>query len=272
METNNIITLITDFGLEDPYVGQVKGAILHHNIQARMLDISHAIPSHDILSGAVTLRTSYHYYPRGTTHMCVVDPGVGSKRAMLAAAGEGHLFIAPDNGILSLLMTDDKLSAIYRVENSRLFPSDVSSTFHGRDIMAPVAAALAGGMPLSEVGPETELSACASLHLSGPEITPNRIKGQVLHIDHFGNIRTTITSASLSKFQPGSFTSIELRGTTVSAISTTYTDCPVGGFTGIIDSSGYLEIAVNRGNAANATGSQLGDPVTVFMEREESSS
>lgn len=266
MSTTNIITLTTDFGLKDPYVGQLKGAILKRNSEARIIDITHAVPPQDIVTAAITLQTSFHYFPKNTIHMVVVDPGVGSQRAILAAEGDAHLFIVPDNGILSPLLAAGSITSLYRIENSDLYPSEVSGTFHGRDIMAPVAAALAGGLKLSQVGPEVDLDSCIMLNIAKPVIQDDSIEGQVLGIDHFGNIRTNITAACISRFQPECFAGIALRGQIITTITTTYSQCPEGDFTGIIDSSGYLEIAVNKGNASERIGTLAGDPVTVLMD------
>lgn len=268
MNFANIITLTTDFGLQDPYVGQMKGAILKRNITARIIDLTHAIPTHDILSAAVAIRTSYRYFPNGTIHLIVVDPGVGSQRSILAATGEKQLFIAPDNGLLTLLALDNKIEAVHRVENTSLFPSEVSGTFHGRDIMAPVAAALAGGLPLEKVGPETTFVQCVQLEIAEPKIDEHSITGQVIHIDHFGNIRTTITSRHLSQFQPSSFAGIEIGETKIASISSTYSEKQAGEPVALIDSSGYLEIAVNKGRAVEITGCKAGDPVTVLLKGE----
>ncbi|NOQ46396.1 MAG: hypothetical protein GQ559_06960 [Desulfobulbaceae bacterium] len=264
--SRSLITLTTDFGLQDPYVGQMKGAILKRNITTRIVDLTHAIPPHDILTAAVTIRTSYRYFPKGAIHLIVVDPGVGSRRSILAAAGDHHLFIAPDNGVLSMLAADNKLDTVHRVENSSLFPLEVSGTFHGRDIMAPVAAALASGLPLNKVGQATKYDDCVKLNLPLPVISDRSIEGRVLHIDHFGNIRTTITSKSLSRFQPSSFSGIEIGSHRIHAISSTYSECPQGKLVAVIDSSGYLEIAVNKGNAADVTGCGIGNPIVVRME------
>jgi len=261
----NIITLTTDFGLEDSYVGQVKGAILKNNISVSVIDICHSIPAHDILSAAITIHTSYRYFPRGSVHLIIVDPGVGSQRNILVAATEEHLFIAPDNGVLSLLFKDSEFKSIHRVENASLFPSEVSSTFHARDIMAPIAAALAGGMPLDTVGPSVQITSCVLMELPEPVISENKIDGQILHIDRFGNIRTNITTTDLSTFQPMNFGGIRLRGHQVDTISNTYSDAPSGRLVALIDSSGYLEIAMNRGNAAELTKCKQGDPILLII-------
>lgn len=267
MNFANIITLTTDFGLQDPYVGQMKGAILKRNISARIVDLTHAIPPHDILDAAVTIRTSYRYFPKGTIHLIVVDPGVGSQRGILAATGENHLFIAPDNGLLTILAMDNKIEAVHRVENSSFFPSEVSGTFHGRDIMAPIAAALACGLPLDKVGPETTFTSCVQLEIEQPVVDKDCITGQVIHVDHFGNIRTTITTRHFSRFQPSSFAGIEIGEHTIDAISSTYAKQATGELVALIDSSGYLEIAVNRGKASEITGCGIGDPVTVLLKK-----
>lgn len=265
MNFSNIITLTTDFGLQDPYVGQMKGAILKRNITARIVDLTHAVPTHDILNGAVTIRTSYRYFPTGTIHLVVVDPGVGSQRSILAATGENHLFIAPDNGLLTLLARDNKIEAVHRVENSSLFPAEISGTFHGRDIMAPVAAALAGGLPLDKLGPETSYADCVQLEIPEPAIEDHHITGRMLHIDRFGNIKTTITTTHLSRFQPSDFAGIQIGHHTIDAISSTYAKQPEGKLVALIDSSGYLEIAVNRGNAADLISGKPGDFIVVNM-------
>ena len=266
MQFANIITLLTDFGLEDLYVGQVKGAILKSNLAVRVIDLCHSIPAHDTLTAAIAIRTSYKYFPSGTIHLIIVDPGVGSKRKMIAAAAEKHLFIAPDNGVLSLLFRDNLIKTVYRIENPSLFPSEISSTFHARDIMAPVAAALAGGMPLDKVGPESTVDACVQLNLPKPEISDNKIEGEVVAIDRFGNIRTNITTSDLSRFQPTSFRGVRIKGHQVNSISATYADSPSGKLLALIDSGGYLEIAVNKGSAGQLTECSPGDPVLVMMQ------
>ncbi len=166
MQPSGIISLITDFGLIDPYVGQMKGTILRRNPRAQLVDLSHAIPRQDITGAAIVLHSSYAFFPPGTVHLVVVDPGVGSQRRILAAAGDEQIFVAPDNGILSLLLRDQIISRVYCVEQRELFADTVSPTFHGRDIMGPVAAALAGGLvELAAVGSEVSPDSCVCLDL-----------------------------------------------------------------------------------------------------------
>ena len=268
METVNLITLTTDFGLQDPFVGQLKGAILRRNFQARIIDLTHSIQPHNILAGAVTIRASYHSFPKGSIHMVVIDPGVGSQRQIIALQADEHLFIAPDNGSLTFLMRDREVQAVHRVGNRSLFPDEISATFHGRDIMAPVAAALANGMPLDEVGPKIDLGNCIQLDIPVTHYDENGITGRVIYIDRFGNIRTTITSFTLAQYQPSSFAGIFIGQHKINAISTTYSDTSPGELLALIDSAGHLEVAVNRGNAAELTSCKIGDPVTVAMEQE----
>jgi len=269
MTLPNLITLTTDFGLQDAYVGQIKGAILRHNIKAVIIDLTHAIKPHDILGAAVVIRSSYHYFPKGSVHMVVVDPGVGSQRKILAMMTDNHVFIAPDNGTLTFLLRKKKIQALHRVANRSLFPSEISATFHGRDIMAPVAAALAGGMNISEVGPAISTGGCIQIEIPKTQLDENGITGRVIHIDRFGNIQTTITAGDLSLYQPSSFNGIFIRSRKIKAISSTYSDTAAGELVALIDSSGLLEIAVNRGNAAAEIKCSIGDPVTVVMKMEE---
>ena len=263
MNTANIITLTTDFGLEDAYVGQLKGAVLTRNPQVQLVDLCHAIAPQDIPAAAISLYSSYSFFPPGTVHLVVVDPGVGSQRRLLAAASVDQLFIAPDNGILSLLLRDGIFRQIHLLENKSLFHSRISSTFHGRDIMAPVAAALAGGMALAEVGPACSPASCVRLELPTAEISLNRIRGEVLQLDHFGNIRTSITLSDLAGFAPPQQLTVSCKEQQINGICTSYADVPPGTLTALFDSSLFLEIAVNQGNAGLETGAKAGDPVTV---------
>ncbi len=268
MKTVNLITLTTDFGLQDPFVGQIKGAILRRNIKAQIVDLTHAIEPHNILAGAVTIRSSYHFFPKGSTHMIVVDPGVGSQRKIIALKADDHIFIAPDNGSLTFMIRDRKIQAVHRIENQSLFPNEISATFHGRDIMAPIAAALARGLPLREVGPKISVEECVQLDIPTTHFDENGITGRVIYIDRFGNIGTTINSFTLAQYQPSSFAGIFIGAHNINAISATYSDTEAGELLALIDSAGNLEIAVNRGNAAKLTGCKIGDPVSVVMEQE----
>jgi hypothetical protein len=269
MQSFGIITLTTDFGLTDPYVGQMKGAILQRSPAVQLVDLSHAIPRQDILGAALVLHSSYAFFPAGTVHLVVVDPGVGSQRRILAAEAEGHYFVAPDNGILSLLLRDQLVKRVHLVEEKSFFSEAVSSTFHGRDIMGPIAAALAGGEPLTAVGPEVLPSSCVCLEVPVAQFAEQKIVGQVLQLDHFGNIRTTIRQTDLECFdEPQQYQAqqcqVRICGKQMQGIRKTYAEAGPGGLVALIDSAGYLEIAVNMGNAAEVIQCRVGDAVEVY--------
>ena len=267
MQPSGIISLTTDFGLTDPYVGQMKGALLRRNPAARPVDLTHAIPRQDILGAAIVLHSSYAFFPSGTVHLVVVDPGVGSRRRILATEGDGHYFVAPDNGIFTLLLRDQLLGRVYQVEKEELFAEAVSSTFHGRDIMAPVAAELSGGLRLTAVGPELSPASCIYLDLPAVHVSARRMTGQVLQIDHFGNIRTTIRREDLEHFadyqQRDQHIQVRFNGQVIPTVNSTYAEAEPGESVALIDSAGYLEIAVNMGSAAERTRCRVGDPVYI---------
>jgi S-adenosylmethionine hydrolase len=257
-----VITLMSDFGLTDPYVGQMKGAILSRNPKVRLVDLCHGLPRQDVLAAALALHSSYAAFPPGTIHLTVVDPGVGSQRHILVAASEQQLFLAPDNGILSLLLQEGQIKKIHRLTNPHLRVHCVSSTFHGRDIMAPAAAALADGFPLEEVGPEQKSKDCVCLSLPRPVCTPEGLEGVLLHSDHFGNMRSSLRQEDLARLAPAESFIVELRGQNLPLLRT-YTDAPLGSLLALIDSAGFIEIAVNRGSALDLLACMRGEKVRV---------
>lgn len=258
------LTLTTDFGLQDPYVGQLKGALLKGCPNATIVDLTHAIPAWDVATAAITIRTSYRFFPDGTMHLIVVDPGVGSQRAILVAAGDGHFFIAPDNGVLSLLVADKRIESIHRVEQPEFFPASASATFHGRDIMAPMVAALAASRDLEQFGPAVQPRSIRMAIVPSSFHEAGCVHGQVQRIDHFGNIRTSIKAGG-SHFTPATFGSLEIAGQRISLFARTYQEAPVGALLVLIDSSGYVEVAANQASAAERLASVPGDPVTIHL-------
>nr|WP_320011837.1 SAM-dependent chlorinase/fluorinase [uncultured Desulfobulbus sp.] len=255
-----IITLITDFGLDDPYVGQMKGALLSGCPQATLVDISHAVPPWNIHAAAVTLATSYACFPRGTIHLVVVDPGVGSERQMIAAHGNDHYFVCPDNGILSLLLDEGTVATVHQLDaqpTGRL----ISPTFHGRDVMAPAAAALATGKRLASLGAVLPLAQLSRLDL--PLLQPGKtaVRGQVLSIDHFGNVRTTIR-VPRSQASPPHMKHVEICGRRLTTFATNYAQVEKGALLVLVDSSGFIEIAANQASATTLLGCVPGEPVT----------
>lgn len=256
-----IITLTTDFGLTDPYVGQLKGVLLKNCPSVTLVDITHAIPAWDILAAALALHASYIYFPAGTVHLIVVDPGVGSNRAILAARGGGHFFVCPDNGILGLLVEEKTIQAVHRVEHFAA-AERISPTFHGRDIMAPVAAALAGGAALDTFGPALTLPQLQQIAFPARESADSMLHGQVLAVDHFGNVRTSIRTGP-GFFDIRRFSSLEIQGHCIPRLVTVYSEAPAGALTALVDSSGFLEIAANQADAAQLIGCVPGDSLTV---------
>jgi S-adenosylmethionine hydrolase len=259
-----IITLTTDFGLRDPYVGQLKGALLKGCPACILIDLTHAVPPWDVMTAAFTIRTSYACFPAGAIHLIVVDPGVGTLRPILVAAGDGHFFVAPDNGILSLLAVDRKIETIHRVERPDFFPATVSPTFHGRDVMAPVAAALARGGNPAEFGPSVALQNIRMVQVPPVVAEAGCLRGQVQRIDHFGNVRTTIRAGRFG-FDGASFVCLDIKGRRISRLTATYDEVDAGSLLVLVDSDGYFEIAANRANAAEIIDCAPGDGVIVHL-------
>ncbi|WP_339133989.1 MAG: SAM-dependent chlorinase/fluorinase [Candidatus Electrothrix sp. GW3-4] len=263
MQPSGIISLTTDFGLRNPYVGQMKGAILRRNPAVRLVDLSHTVARQDIAEAAIVLHSSYAFFPSDTVHLVVVDPGVGSHRRILVAEGDEQIFVAPDNGVLSLLLRDGLLNRVYCVEQRELFAEAISPTFHGRDIMGPVAATLAGGLALAAVGSESSLASCVCLDLPVARVSETKVEGEVLQIDHFGNIRTTICSTDLEHLACPQRCWVQMNEFVIQGISTTYAETGPGKLIALLDSADYLEIAVNMGSAAEQTQCRIGDPVQI---------
>ncbi|RIK64849.1 MAG: hypothetical protein DCC65_13430 [Planctomycetota bacterium] len=258
-----VITLTTDFGDADHYVACMKGVILQLAPEAHIVDVTHTIPPHDVVRGAFVLRQIFDYYPPGTIHVSVVDPGVGTSRRLIAASYDGQLVLAPDNGLVSLIHRDIALDELRAVANARLFRQEVSSTFHGRDVLAPVAGHLARGMALSNVGPMIEQ--LEILNLDPPAMLPNGgIEGQVLYVDHFGNLITNISEADVAAAMgPQPDLNVYVGPLRVGPLRTTYGDVNTGEIVALIGSTGMLEIAINQGNAASGLRASPGTIVIV---------
>jgi len=258
------ITLLTDFGQADHYVACMKGVILQRAPTAQIIDVTHMIRPQDVVHGAFVLRQVFEYCPPGTIHIAVIDPGVGSRRRIMAARYGSQTILAPDNGLLTFIHRDFVLEELRVVENSRLYENDVSNTFHGRDIFAPVAGHLWQGMLMEKVGPlarELEL-----LNIDRPQLLEQGgLEGKVLYIDHFGNLITNISEGDLGKLKGG----IQRQGVSVGplrvgTVRTTYSDVRQGEIVALIGSTGMLEVAVNQGSAAK----QLqASPGTVILVR-----
>src|SRR4030042_2846563 len=252
-----LITLSTDFGWDDPYVGIMKGVILGINRGVRLVDLTHTFSHHQLLEAAFILNTAYPYFPFGTIHLTVVDPGVGGERRLIAVQGEDSVWVGPDNGLFTLVLKNRPEAETVLLTNTNFFRKTVSSTFHGRDILAPVAAHLSLGIPLATMGPK--ITDPVLLPGLDPKVNKNKIIGGVLWADNFGNLITNISQKTLSPFLSGSSLNIIIGShNTMTEIHQTYSQGPPDGFMALLGSSGYLEIASNLGNAAEKVGFQSG--------------
>lgn len=259
---NRVISLLTDFGLTDEYVGVLKGVILGHCPQAQLVDLSHNVPPQNIQYAARLIQHSYKHFPLGTIHLVVVDPGVGSRRKIILTKCLDHIFIAPDNGVLTSIIQSENLQQCYCLKEK--YYSAASNTFHGRDIMAPLAGQIAAGIPLSRFGEEIDSADCITVSFPGVQKIGEMLLAEVTGIDHFGNIATSITAADLSSLS-GKFVFI-IGSTTINGLHRSYAEVPKGQLLALIDSRGYIELGINCGNAAEAIGSVLGDPLHVKTE------
>lgn len=270
-----VITLTTDFGYDDPYVAAVKGAILNINPAATIVDISHTIRPQDVFQAAFILNGAYRYFPKQTTHVAIVDPGVGSDRRGVILKTPSALFVAPDNGILSYIVDDlfsiDGQSAIEQTQgptevvfkkgleaaaitDPRFWRHPVSPTFHARDIFAPVAAGLSLGISPFEFG--EKINSLHVLPMPKPSVDPDgNVIGQVLHVDRFGNLVTNIRSNNLA----GKNTTIEVGGHRIQGMSDYYAQGQ--GIMAVTGSSGYLEVSLRDGSACDYLGAEVGDEV-----------
>jgi S-adenosylmethionine hydrolase len=254
-----IITLTTDFGARDWFVGTMKGVIAGLNPEATIIDLTHEIPPGDIRTGAFALRASCRFFPKGTVHVVVIDPGVGSARKGIAVKTSRYAFVAPDNGVLSWALGRERIEAAHALENQAYFLHPVSQTFHGRDIFAPVAAHLSLGVSIQKLGPAQEVQRLA---WPEPQQTQTGLHGEILYFDHFGNAITNIESATLKRL--GSETLEVHRGVKrLCPVAAFYQAVPPGRPVAVPGSTGFLEIAVNGGSAAEALKLKVGTLVSV---------
>ncbi len=250
-----IITLTTDFGTRDWFVGSMKGVILGVNPQAQIVDITHEVPPGDVRVGAFVLAASYRCFPRLTVHVAVVDPGVGSGRDAIAVRTADYFFVGPDNGVLSYALAQEKVLEIRRIENAALLRQPVSHTFHGRDVFAPVAARLTQGALLDSLG--AKLAGYARLDFAEPKIVGGVWRGEIIYIDRFGNCITNLGA-------PGSSAGkVRVAGKLEAPVRQFYRQGAPGEPIALVGSTGLLEIAINGGNAAQALGLAIGDVVEV---------
>ena len=260
-----IVALLTDFGNRDHYVGAVKGAILSVCPGAALVDLAHELPRHDVLAGAFALAAAHDTFPAGTVFLAVVDPGVGSGRRGLALDAGGYRFVAPDNGLLGLVLARYPDHRLHAVDNARLFRPHVSPTFHARDVFGPVAAHLALGLSLEHVGPPVADPVPLPL-VPVAQVGAHEWEASVIHVDRFGNLTTNMDAAKLDRIAHSRGADgqvvVKVEGA-VLPLAHTYSDVPPGEACALLGSSGLLEVAVNQGDASRLLGAGRGAPVRV---------
>ncbi len=252
------IALISDFGTHDPFVGAMKGVILAHAPNLTLIDITHQIPPQDIQTAAFYLMAAMPFMPKGTLFITVVDPTVGTGRGVLWARTKNYQFITPDNGILSWVGEREEITEVRFINNSDLFLQRISSTFHGRDIMAPVAAAVAKGLPEKRLGPV--LDEYRRFPYPKPERAGNRVSGRVLAVDHFGNAMTNLTLQHVNARSIFTIADRVLKG-----LKLTYASVPVGEPLALIGSFGFLEFSIRNGSFAGTFGVKPGSEVEAII-------
>lgn len=260
-----LVTLLTDFGTADYYAGAMRGAVLAVNPEARVCDITHEIPPQDVEAAAFTLLAAYDAFPEGTVHVAVVDPGVGSARRPILVVTERHRFVGPDNGLFTYVCERESAHRIFRLTNSKYFRDEVSATFHGRDVFAPVAGALTLGVRAEELG-ET-IDDAVRLETLAPRVAADgSVEGRVIHVDRFGNLVTNVTRGEFSDEEFGRGARLFVGGREIKSLRRFYAE-RAGGEAGeafaIWGSAGFLEISVNKDSAARLLGATRGRPVLI---------
>ncbi|SPD75763.1 conserved hypothetical protein [uncultured Desulfobacterium sp.] len=252
MNPSGIITLTTDFGLSDPYVGIMKGVILSINPEARIIDITHHVSAGDIGQASSILFDAYRFFPEGTIHLGVVDPGVGGERRPIMVITGSHFLIGPDNGLFWPVIFADKVVKLMHLTNESYFLSSISRTFHGRDIFAPVAAHVSRGVSPLEMG--QTITDPVRLDLPICEQEGDILRGSIIRVDHFGNLLTSIPKKDVEKFFTRGSLLIRVGDATINGVKGSYSEAKEGELISLIGSSDHLEIAVNRGRACDGIG------------------
>jgi S-adenosylmethionine hydrolase len=267
MAEPRVVTLTTDFGLRDPFVGTMHGVVLNIEHDIQVVDICHEIASYDVLEGALAIAQAYRFFPPRTVHVVVVDPGVGGARRPILAETDEYVFVAPDNGVLTLVETREARFSVRHITAERFFLQPVSQTFHGRDIFSPVAAWLAKGVAPADFGPE--ITDQVRLAIPGVERqTDGSLRGAVLKVDKFGNLITNLSAAEfphLGSIEDRGFR-LTIGGQTVARVCPSYGEGQDGEIFAILGSSGFLEVAMRQDSAAQKLGVGVGAPLTVLGE------
>jgi len=259
---SRLITFTTDFGVSDHFVGAMKGVILGINPEAQLVDICNAVQSFDVLDGALTIAESYHYFPPETIHLVVVDPGVGSARRPILLSTGRHIFLAPDNGVLSLVYQREERLSVRHLTTQHYFLQPVSQTFHGRDIFAAVAGHLSRGAAPAQFGEEIS----DFVRFAAPRPKPaadGQIAGVVIKVDKFGNLVTSFTPADIPQLSRGSFR-LRVGKHEITRACASYSEGDAGEVFAIVGSMGFVEIAANRGSAARQCEAGKGSEVILI--------
>jgi S-adenosylmethionine hydrolase len=258
-----IVTLTTDFGTADGYVGEMKGVILSGAPEARLVDIAHDLSPGDVESAAWVLWRVWERYPPGSVHVVVVDPGVGGPRRPLAVSTRDRWYVGPDNGIVSRILPPGVPGTSWALEPGRYAPGPVSPTFHGRDAFAPAASLIVRGTAPEELGVELSISELIRLEFPQPQRSRDCVRGRVAHVDRFGNLITDIPAAWVT---PSALT--EIGGVGISGVRSGYTSVESDRLVALIGSAGTLEIAVRDGSASDRLSARRGEAVSVRPERD----
>jgi S-adenosylmethionine hydrolase len=252
MERSGVITLTTDFGLTEPYVAMMKGVVLTIHPEARLVDLSHQVRAGAVSEGARVILEAFPFFPKGTVHVAVVDPGVGSERRLLAVEARGHYFVGPDNGIFWPVIKSAGRTRVIELIEKDFFQAPVSQTFHGREIFAPIAAHLARGIALERLG--RPIDDPVQLDVPSPFEENGILYGEIVHMDHFGNLITNIDRSVLERFLRTTQPVITVGSLVIRGLRRTYGDVDAGNTLALINSANKLELAVNLGNASEYIG------------------
>jgi hypothetical protein len=261
-----ILALLTDFGTRDEYVGAMKGALLSRCPGATLVDVTHEIPPGDIAAAALRFEAVFPHFPPGAVHLLVVDPGAGGDRGVLALAAEGRFVVAPDNGLVTPLLVGGQVESAVVVADFDRFGPRISHAFHGRDIFAPAAAALAAGEPLETLGRPAAPAELVRLDRPVPTVAPGAVRGRVTDVDRFGNLMSNIRPSHLAAAFGGTPDALAIRigGETVRGLNRCFSDVPFGRPLAYVGSRDVLEIAVNGGRASDRFGVETGARIGVF--------
>lgn len=263
--SRSLVTLTTDFGMSDYYVAAMKAVMVSVNDRIRMVDITHEVKAQDLLGAAWIMKQSVYLFPEGTVHLAIVDPGVGTDRKPVAFRHRGHYFVGPDNGMFALVTDNEPVDCVELRNQEYWLTSTPSSTFHGRDIFASVAAHLSTGVDLHVLGPA--VPSLQVSHWAIPASDRHGIQGWVVHIDRFGNLMTNISARLVADFGPNDELRIYVGTQIVRGLVNTYGSVAEGDVAALIGSTGTLEIAVNKGNAAQLLGVFQGAAISVIRDK-----